>query len=69
MKASVGDRIVVPGHHLGEQVRSGEIIEVRGEEGGPPYLVRWESDGHSHEDLFFPGPDAVVEHGVSHSGA
>jgi hypothetical protein len=37
----------------------GEIIEVRGAGGEPPYLVRFE-DGHSA--LMFPGPDAVIEH-------
>jgi len=37
----------------------GEIIEVRGAGGEPPYLVRFE-DGHS--SLMFPGPDCVVEH-------
>jgi hypothetical protein len=37
----------------------GEIIEVRGAGGEPPYLVRFE-DGPS--SLVFPGPDAVVEH-------
>jgi len=26
----------------------------------PPYQVRWTEDGH--EGLFFPGPDALVEH-------
>ena len=30
---------------------------MRGEDGAPPYLVRW-SDGH--EALTFPGPDAHV---------
>jgi hypothetical protein len=40
-------------------VKDCEILEVRGEQGGPPYLVRWSSDGH--EGLFFPGPDASIE--------
>ena len=31
MKASVGDRIVVDGHHLGEPDRDGEVLEVHGE--------------------------------------
>jgi hypothetical protein len=41
--------------------RTGEIIEVKGPSGTPPYLVRFE-DGH--EGLVFPGPDAVVESGA-----
>jgi len=60
MKASVGDRLVIKGHHIGEPDRDGEIVEVRGEHGGPPYRVRWEDSGH--ETLFFPGSDAMVEH-------
>lgn len=59
MKARVGDRIVIHGHRVGEPVKDCEILEVRGEDGGPPYRVRWSSDGH--EGLFFPGPDAAVE--------
>jgi hypothetical protein len=37
----------------------GEIVEVRGTTGGPPYVVRFD-DGHT--GLVFPGPDAVIEH-------
>lgn len=59
-KASPGDRIVIKGHHVGEHERDGEILEVRGEDGGPPYLVRWTDDGHVSE--FFPSSDAHVEH-------
>jgi hypothetical protein len=60
MRASVGDRIVIKGHHIGEPDKDCEILEVRGAEGGPPYVVRWEDDGH--EALFFPGTDASVQH-------
>ena len=60
MKASVGDRLVIKGHHVGEPDRDGEILEVHGEDGGPPYLVQWSDDGHV--GLFFPSTDAVVEH-------
>lgn len=56
--ARPGDRIVVRGHHVGDGDRTGEIIEVRHEDGSPPYLVAW-SDGH--EGLFFPGDDAFVQ--------
>ncbi|MFC4004465.1 DUF1918 domain-containing protein [Prauserella oleivorans] len=58
MQASVGDRILVHGRTVGAGERQGEIIEVRGEQGKPPYLVRF-SDGH--ERLVFPGPDCEVE--------
>ena len=60
MKASVGDRIVVKGHHAGEPDRDAEVLTVEGTDGGPPYRVRWEETGH--EALFFPGPDAFVQH-------
>jgi Domain of unknown function (DUF1918) len=42
-----------------QRERTGEIIEVRGAGGEPPYLVRFD-DGHT--SLVFPGPDAVIEH-------
>ena len=59
MRASVGDRIVVRGHKVGEHNRDGEVLEVRGDDGAPPYVVRWASDGH--ESTFYPGTDAVIE--------
>ena len=65
MNAAVGDRLVVHNVHVGEKGRDGEILEVHGEDGGPPYLVRWSDNGH--ESLFFPGPDAVVQH-FAHEG-
>jgi len=66
MQATVGDRIIIRGHHIGEPDRDGEVLEVRGKHGGPPFLVRWEDGGHTA--LFFPGPDAVVQH-FAHTGA
>ena len=60
MRAQPGDQIVVRGHHVGEHERKGEVIEVHGDDGAPPFLVRWDDDGH--ESLFFPGSDAFVEH-------
>ena len=57
MRANVGDRLVVEGHTDTEPRKSAEVLEVRGEDGGPPFLVKWE-DGH--EGLVFPGPDAHV---------
>ena len=59
MQASVGDRLVIRGHHVGERVRDGEILEVLGEDGGPPYLVRWSDDGHVSRS--YPGSDAYIE--------
>ncbi|CAA9351424.1 MAG: hypothetical protein AVDCRST_MAG72-1447 [uncultured Nocardioidaceae bacterium] len=57
MRARVGDRLVVESRAVDVPRRDGEVVEVHGEDGAPPYLVRW-SDGH--EGLTFPGPDAHV---------
>ena len=65
MQAAVGDRLHVHGRVVGEHDQVGEIVEVRGPNGGPPYLVR-HPDGH--ETLVFPGPDAVIEPGSGQSG-
>lgn len=66
MQASVGDRIVVKGHRMGEPDRDCVVLEVRGQQGGPPYVVRWGETGH--ETLFFPGSDAVVRHYAAATG-
>lgn len=60
MKTAMGDRIVIRGHKVGEHERVGEILEVRGLDGAPPYLVRWDDDGH--ESIIYPGTDAFVRH-------
>ncbi|MDP4506885.1 MULTISPECIES: DUF1918 domain-containing protein [unclassified Nonomuraea] len=57
MQANVGDILLVHGHVVGQKDRKGQIIEVRGAGGSPPFVVRYD-DGH--EQLVFPGPDAVV---------
>jgi hypothetical protein len=59
MRAAVGDRLHVHGRVVGSSDQTSEIIEIRGPDGEPPYLVR-HSDGH--EALVFPGTDASVEH-------
>lgn len=60
LHAAVGDRLIVHSLHVGEAVRDAEILEVRGADDGPPFLVRWSDTGH--EGLVFPGPDAEVHH-------
>ena len=59
MRAVVGDRLHVHGRVVGTHDQTSEIIEIRGQDGAPPYLVRHD-DGH--EALVFPGADAWVEH-------
>ena len=60
MKASVGDRIVIASSTLPHPARDGRILEVRGADGEPPFLVEWSDNGH--QALIFPGPDAHVKH-------
>jgi Domain of unknown function (DUF1918) len=57
--AKAGDELTVRGRLVGDEERHGEIIEVHGADGAPPYLVRWRDD---HESVFFPSSDTVVEH-------
>ena len=59
MKAKINDTIVIGGHKVGSPARRGVILEVRGSNGAPPYVVRW--DGEEGEHLMFPGTDAVIE--------
>lgn len=58
MHAQAGDRIHIKGAHVGDHERIGEVLEVRGPGGEPPYQVRFD-DGH--EGLIYPGPDCMVE--------
>ena len=57
MQANVGDHLVVESRTVDQPRREGTIIEVHGEQGAPPYLVRW-ADGL--EGLCFPGRDALI---------
>ncbi|HVM13148.1 MAG TPA: DUF1918 domain-containing protein, partial [Egibacteraceae bacterium] len=58
MQAHVGDTITIPGRHVGEAFRTGQVLEVSDAEGRPPYRVRWD-DGH--EGLCYPPPEARLE--------
>ena len=42
MYARVGDRLIVEG----DAARTGLIIAVPHDDGSPPYIVKWLSDGH-----------------------
>jgi len=61
MKAKAGDKLVVLSAQVDKPPMEGEILEVRGKDGAPPYVVRWE-DGH--EGVTYPGSDAFVTHSV-----
>lgn len=60
MHAEAGDQIIIRGNHVGEPDVDGEILEVRGHDGEPPYRIRWSKDGH--ESLLYPGPGAMIRH-------
>jgi Domain of unknown function (DUF1918) len=45
--------------HVGEPPRDGEVLEVLGEDGAPPYLVRWEADADASR--FYPSSAVYVE--------
>lgn len=66
MRATPGDRIILAGEQVDQPTRTGEVLEARGADGGPPYVVRWE-DGHT--STMFPGPGAVLKVTESEHGA
>lgn len=63
MKAYPGDRIILAPPQVDGPTRDGEVLETRGADGAPPYLVRW-SDGHV--GLLYPGPGSVLRIGHEH---
>jgi hypothetical protein len=70
MKAEVGDWLVVEGRSNDIHKRRGQILEVHGDNGAPPYLVHW-LDDDGRETLMFPGPDSHVitrEEALAHEG-
>ena len=58
MKAQVGDRIILAARRVDDPVRDGEVLEVKGTDGSPPYTIRW-SDGHT--GLVYPGTGSVLK--------
>lgn len=66
MQAQAGDELTVRGRHQGDEDRHGTIIRVNGQDGAPPYLVRWR-DGH--ESVIFPSSGAEVEHHTAQEDA
>jgi hypothetical protein len=64
MQAEAGDKLVIHGHAVGRKERHATIVEVRGVDGAPPYVVHWDHDPSDkpHDHLFYPWPDADIEH-------
>jgi hypothetical protein len=65
MKAHPGDKLVISGHQVGEPKRIGQVKEVRGVDGSPPYRVEWDETGRT--TLLFPGPDCTIEPLADHA--
>jgi len=59
MRAAVGDRIHFQGRAVGMPEHTGVIVEARGKDGAPPYVVRQDN---GHENVVYPGPDVWIEH-------
>jgi hypothetical protein len=59
MRAAVGDRLHFRSKVVGMHEHTAVVVEARGKDGAPPYLVRHD-DGH--ESLVFPEADVWVEH-------
>jgi hypothetical protein len=57
MKAHPGDRIILAASHIDQATRHGEVIEVGGKDGDPPYLIRWAG---GHTGLLYPGPGSIL---------
>ena len=58
MQAAVGDQVKIHSRTIDQADRLGEIVEVRGEQGGPPYVVRF---SNGQQSLIYPGPDTEVK--------
>ena len=67
MKARVGDFLVVKGTTTERHDQHAEIIEVRSQDGSPPYVVRWLVT--DHKATVYPGCDAVVVTAAEHTQA
>ncbi|GAA3369361.1 DUF1918 domain-containing protein [Streptomyces sannanensis] len=60
MRASKGDKLTMHGRIVGQHDKTAEILEVLGDNGAPPYRVRFQED--KHEAIVTPGSDCTVEH-------
>jgi len=46
LRAEVGDQLVRRGTAIGHSEILGVVIRVHGEDGGPPFTVRWYDSGY-----------------------
>jgi len=47
MRANVGDQLVRPGRTVEHGELVGVVLAVHGDDGGPPFTVRWIEDGRA----------------------
>ena len=59
MRRNRGDRVAIHGHAVGVPERTGEVIEVRGEDDHALLVVRYD-DGH--QAILSPGSDCEIHH-------
>jgi hypothetical protein len=52
-----GDVVAVAGRHVGDRGRTGEILEILGDDLHPHYRVRWEDD---RETILYPGEGMTI---------
>jgi hypothetical protein len=62
MRAKVGDLLVVPG----AESSVGLVIRVLGPDGAPPYVIKWQRDGHIA--MVTPGQYARIVHDDGEAG-
>jgi hypothetical protein len=59
LRAEVGDRLIISAHRVRGLAHEAEILAVLGEDGGPPFVVRWFES--RRVSCVCPGPDAAVQ--------
>lgn len=59
LRAEPGDVLSIDGTGMSGLPRTGTIIAVAGQDGTPPYLVRWTAG--DYESRISPGPGARIE--------
>jgi hypothetical protein len=65
-EARPGDTVVIDGAGMAGLPRTGTIIAV-GQQGEPPYLIRWTAG--DYDSWFTPGPGARIENTPDRPGA
>jgi hypothetical protein len=59
MRPELGDTLVIDGAGMAGLPLLGTIVAVYGDDGAPPYLVRWTAG--DYESRVFPGAGARIE--------